>query len=70
MPLLLGGLDEECVFHGFQSAVYPFTRGNAIILVALLKGRGREDAVIRVGEGPDGGIWSRGGGNGAKLIAW
>jgi len=59
----------ECVFHGFQSAVHPLTRGNAIILVALLEARGREEAVIRAGEGPDSGVWSRGGGNGTKLIA-
>jgi len=59
----------ERALHGAQSTAQPFLRGNAIVLLVLLGGRRSEDAVVGVGEGPDGGVGSRSCGNGTKLIA-
>lgn len=63
------GLYKERTFHGSQPTAQPLSRGNGIALLPRLGGRG-EDGVVGVGEGPDSGIGSSGGGNGAKLVAW
>ena len=64
---------EECLYeralHGTQPTAQPFSRGNRIVLLLRLGGRG-EDAVVGVGEGPDCGIGSRSSGNSSKLISW
>jgi len=65
-----GSLDMERALHGAQSTTQPFLRWSAIVLLLLLKCRGREDVVVGIRESPDGGVWSRSGGNGTKLIAW
>ena len=64
------GLQEERTLHRAQSTAQPFVRGSPVVFLILFEGRGRKDAVVCVGEGPDGGIGSRSGGNGAKLITW
>jgi len=64
------GLHEERTLHRTKSTTQPFARGSATVLLVLLEGRGREHIVVGVGEGPDGGIRSRSGGNCTKLIAW
>lgn len=63
------GLDDKRALHGSQSAAHPFTRGGTVFLAAPPKGRGIEDTVVYVGEGPDAGVGSTSSGNGTKLIA-
>ena len=60
----------ERALHGAQSTAQPFSRGSAIVLLPLLGDSGREDTVIGVREGPDGGVGSRSSSNRTKLIAW
>jgi hypothetical protein len=47
--------------------MHPFIGGNTIGLALRLEWR--EDAIVAVGEGPDGGIRSGGGSNGTKFVA-
>jgi hypothetical protein len=55
--------------HGAQPTTQPFTRGGAVGHILWPEGRG-EDAIVEVGEGPNGGFGSRSGGKGAKFVAW
>jgi hypothetical protein len=64
------GLQEERALHRAQSTAQPFTRGSVIVFLLWVEGGGREDTVVDVGEGPDGGIRSRSSGKGTELIAW
>ena len=63
------GLHEKRALHCAQSTTQPFLRRGAIILLLLDSGGGK-DAVVGVGECPDGGIGSGSSGNGTKLIAY
>lgn len=60
-------LNNECALHGPQSTAQPLLRGDKIWL--LLRLAGREDTIVHVGEGPDGGIGSGSASNGTKLVA-
>jgi hypothetical protein len=62
-----GRLHHERALHGVESTMHPFIGGNTIGLALRLEWR--EDAIVAVGEGPDGGIRSGGGSNGTKFVA-
>ena len=59
-----GRLHGKRALHGPQPTTQPFTRGGAVGRIL------REDAIVDVGEGPDGGFGSRSGGKSAKFVAW
>jgi hypothetical protein len=67
---LQGHLHGKSGLHRAQPTIHPFARGRAVTQVYLrLDSRGREDAVVGLGEGPDSGIGGRSSSDGTKLVA-